>query len=373
MNARRALSGALALLALVGGAVWYLLPVTAPAKKTAAPAVPVKLAVAALRDLTLKLDVMGRTAAYETVTLKARVDGQVRKVLFAEGQAVEAGQALIQLDPADYQAKLQQAVANLAKSRVQLDKARIDLERTIALRAKGFVSAEKVGDMRTLVAAAQAGVDADSAAVDLAKLQLSYTAIAAPLAGRVGERQVYPGSMVKANDTPLTVIHRLRPLDIGFAIAEKHLAQLQTTGKTQGKIHARISLPGRNDGPLAEVRFINPSLDPATGTVELKARIDNRDEALRPGQFVAVSLALTTLENAIVIPVEAVQQGAAGSFVYVVKNDSASVRPVQIQAMQDGLAAIADGLQVGETVVTEGQLRLNAGAKVKEIAERKPK
>lgn len=369
MNARRALPGALVLLALVGGATWYFLPAPAPAKKTAAPAVPVKLAVATARDLTLKLDVMGRTAAYETVTLKARVDGQVRKVLFAEGQAVDAGQALIQLDPADYQAKLQQASANLAKSRVQLDKARIDLERTIALRAKGFVSEEKVGDMRTLVAAAQAGVDADNAAVDFAKLQLSYTAIAAPLAGRVGERQVYPGSMVKANDTPLTMIHRLRPLDIGFAIAEKHLAQLQT----QDKIHARISLPGRSDGPLAEVRFINPSLDPATGTVELKARIDNRDEALRPGQFVAVSLALTTLKNATTIPVEAVQQGAAGSFVYVVKNDSASVRPVQIQAMQDGLAAIADGLQVGETAVTEGQLRLNAGAKVKEIAGRKPK
>ena len=211
-----------AVLAAGGAAAWYFTKTEGPAagkKGQTPPAVPVKLAKAVIQDMPLRLEITGRTEAYETVTLKSRVDGQVLGVTFTEGQHVRQGDVLLRLDPADFQAQLNQAEANQAKSQAQLVKARADIERYIALRAKGFVSEEKVSEMRT-AAAAEATAQADAAAAELARLQLSYATIKAPFAGLVGAKLVFPGAAVKVNETTLAVVNRVRPLYVGFAVPE---------------------------------------------------------------------------------------------------------------------------------------------------------
>lgn len=370
---------ALTAIAVAGAAAWfYVKPdARAPGKKGAtAPAVPVTLAKAAVRDLPLLLEVTGRTEAYETVILKSRVEGQVKSVPFIEGQHVRQGDALVQLDPADFQARLDQMKANLAKSRAQLAKARADVDRYVALKAKGFVSEEKVGEMRTTFAAAEATANADAAAAELARLQLSYATVKAPFAGVVGAKLVFPGAAVKANDSALAVVNRVRPLYVTFAVPEKYLANLQAAMRAGDKtMKATITLPGSNAGGIeGEVRFLDNSVDTATGTIQLKAVVANQDEKLAPGQFVNVSLVLDTLKNAIVVPAEAVQQGSEGPFLFVVKEGGvAEVRKIRLAVVQRGTAIVAEGLAADETVVTEGQLRLTPGAKVRPAgAEKKP-
>lgn len=357
-------------LAAGGGATWYLTrseTPTAAKKGQASPAVPVKLAKAVVRDMPLRLDITGRTEAYETVTLKSRVEGQVHSVAFTEGQHVRQGDVLLRLDPADFQARLNQAEANLAKSQAQLAKARADVQRYIALREKGFISEEKVSEMRTAAAATESAARADAAAVELARLQHSYTVVKAPFAGVVGAKLVFPGAAVKVNETALAVVNRVRPLYVGFAVPEKYLPKLQAGMRSGTKsMKAAISLPGGDSAWEGDVSFLDNTVDVATGTIQLKAVVPNADEKLAPGQFVGISLVLDTLKDAVVVPAEAVQQGAEGSFVFVAKADSTvEVRKVRVASVQQLFAVIAEGLAGGETVVTEGQLRLTAGARIK--------
>lgn len=360
----------IAVLAAGGGAAWYLTRPEAPAagkKGQGAPAVPVKLAKAVIQDMPLRLEITGRTEAYETVTLKSRVDGQVLGVTFTEGQHVRQGDVLLRLDPADFQARLNQTEANLARSQAQSAKARADVERYIALRAKGFVSEEKVSEMRTTALATESAAKADAAAVDLSRLQLSYATIKAPFAGVVGAKLVFPGAAVKVNETTLAVVNRVRPLYVGFAVPEKYLPLLKTGMRSEKKsMKAAISLPGSGVAWEGDVRFLDNGVDVATGTIQLKAILPNDDERLAPGQFVTVSLVLDTLKDAVVIPAEAVQQGAEGSFLFVAKDDgTVDIRKVRVASVQKQFAVIAEGLAGGETVVTEGQLRLTAGARIK--------
>jgi len=359
-----------AVLAAGGGAAWYFAKPGAPAagKKAQTPPVPVKLAKAVVQDMPLRLEITGRTEAYETVTLKSRVEGQVQGVSFTEGQHVRQGDPLLRLDPADFQAKLNQAEANLAKSRAQSAKANADVERYIALRAKGFVSEEKVSEMRTAATAAEAVARADAAAAELARLQLSYTLVKAPFAGVVGAKLVSPGTAVKVNDTTLAVVNRVRPLYVGFAVPEKYLPLLQAGMRSGHKksMKAAVSLPGGAGAWEADVRFLDNGVDVATGTIQLKAILPNEDERLAPGQFVSVSLVLDTLKDAVVIPAEAVQQGAEGSFLFVAKEDgTVDVRKIRVGSVQQRSAIVAEGLAGGESVVTEGHLRLTAGARIK--------
>lgn len=372
----------LVLLAGAGEATWYFAtPKAADSARKAAgsPAVPVKLAKADVRDVPLRLEITGRTEPYETVALKARIDGQVLTVAFTEGQHVRPGDVLLRLDPADFQARLNLAEANLARSQAQLAKARADVERYIALRAKGFVSEEKLGEMRTSAAAIESTAKADAAAAELARLQLSYATIRAPIAGVVGAKLVFPGAAVKVNETTLAVVNRVRPLYVGFAVPEKYLPQLQAGMRSAGKaLQAAVSIPGGGTPWDAEVRFLDNGVDTATGTIQLKATLPNADERLAPGQFVNVSLILSTLKNAVVVPAEAVQQGAEGSFLFVAKpDDTVEVRKVRLASVQRQSAVVAEGLAGGEIVVTEGQLRLTAGAKIRnadagEAKARKP-
>jgi multidrug efflux system membrane fusion protein len=369
MTRTRSILLIVAVLAAGGAAAWYFTKADTPAagkKGQTPPAVPVKLAKAVIQDMPLRLEITGRTEAYETVTLKSRVDGQVLGVTFTEGQHVRQGDVLLRLDPADFQARLNQAEANQAKSQAQLAKARADVERYIALRAKGFVSEEKVSEMRTAAAATEATARADAAAVELSRLQLSYATIKAPFAGVVGAKLVFPGAAVKVNETTLAVVNRVRPLYVGFAVPEKYLPLLKAgMGSAKKSMKAAISLP---DGGAweGEVRFLDNGVDVATGTIQLKAIVTNDDEKLAPGQFVGVSLVLDTLKDAVVIPAEAVQQGAGGSFLYVAKEDSTvEMRKIRTASVQKQFAIIAEGLAGGETVVTEGHLRLTPGARIK--------
>ena len=359
-----------AFLAAGGGAAWYYSKAEVPAagkKSPGSPAVPVRLAQAVMRDMPLKLAITGRTEAYETVTLKSRVEGQVQSVIFTEGQHVRQGDVLLRLDPADFQARLNQAEANLARSRAQTAKARADVERYIALREKGFVSEEKVSEMRTAAAATESTANADAAAAELARLQHSYTVVKAPFAGIVGAKLVFPGTAVKVNETALAVVNRVNPLYVGFAVPEKYLPQLQAAMRAGGRsMKAAITLPGGTGSWQGDVRFIDNGVDTATGTIQLKAIVPNADEKLAPGQFVAVSLVLDTLKDAVVIPAEAVQQGAGGSFLFVGKdNGTVEVRKVRIASIQQESAIVAEGLAAGEAVVTEGHLRLTDGARFK--------
>lgn len=379
MHKARLILLAVAALTAVAGAFWYLARPEAPVpgkKGGGAAAVPVTLATATARDLPLRLDVVGRTEAYETVVLRSRVEGQVQAVAFREGQRVRRGDELVRLDPADFQARLDQTKANQAKSQAQLAKARADVERYVALKARGFVSDEKVGEFRTALAAAEATAAAEAAAAELARLQWSYTTVRAPFAGIVGAKLVSPGAAVKINDTPLATLNRVRPLYAGFAVPEKYLASLQAAMRSGDKaMRATLSLPGaRNEAFEGEVRFLDNGVDTASGTIQLKAVIANDDERLMPGQFVNISLVLETLKGATVVPAEAVQQGSDGAFVFVVNAERvAEIRKIRLNTVQQGLAVVADGIAAGETVVTEGQLRLTPGARVRPAdADKKP-
>ena len=344
-------------------------------KKGETPPVPVVTAKATEQDIPVTLKVVGRAEAFESVTLKSRVDGQVASVLFTEGQHVKKGEALIRLDPTDYDARLQQATAASARDAALLAKTRSDTARYAALRDRNFVSEEKVNDVRTNEAAAAAILRASKAAEEAARLQVSYTTIRAPFDGVVGARIVFPGSSVKTNDTALAIVNRIQPLLVSFSIPEKHLPRLRKSLNANSHgMKVDVTLPSDESRHFeGSVRFLDNAVDATTGTILMKAELPNADELLTPGQFLNVTLLLDTLHNAVTIPNEAIQQGAEGNFVYVIKDDGrAEVHKVETAAADGGVTAISKGLNVGEIVVTDGQLRLTPGSKTKEAGAAKP-
>jgi len=341
-------------------------------EKKGAPPAPVLMTRAAMRNVPLTLELTGRAEAFESVSLKARVDGQVLAVLFSEGRHVARGEVLLRLDPADYQARLRQAEATLARDQAQLVKAQADVERAISLKAKGFVSDAAIDTARAAASGAEATVKADQAVLDLALLQLGYTTVRAPFDGVVGARLVFPGTAVKANDTTLAVVNRVRPIFVSFSVPEKYLPRLRAGMKGKGAA-VTVSVPGDKNPMTGTIRFLDNAVDATTGTVHMKAQLANDGERLSPGQFVDVSLAIETLVQVVTVPAEAVQQGPGGGYVYVVKEDqTVEMRKLTLAATQHGIAAVKEGLAAGETVVTDGQLRLVPGAKVR-LADAKPK
>lgn len=366
MNKSTRIALAVGMVCVLGGGAWFFGNRgngDKPVAKTMPP-VPILATKAVSGEIPVLLNIVGRAEAYEGVTLKSRVDGQVLAVDYKEGQAVRQGEALIRLDPADFQAKVAQAEAVLARDQAQLSKAQADLERYIGLKAKGFVSDEKVNEVRTTAAAAAATLKADSAALELARLQLSYTVIRAPFAGVVGARLVFPGSAIKINDTALAVVNRVNPLYVTFAVPERHLPALRKAMQA-GPMPVQVSMPGSKAATLeAKAKFIDNAVDATTGTIQMKAVLDNRDGSLTPGQFLNVGMVLEKLGDAVLVPNEAVQQGAEGNFLYVVKDDeTVEPRKIQVLTSHRGQSAIAHGVAAGETVVTDGQLRLTPGAK----------
>jgi len=334
-------------------------------KKKSGP-VAVLAVQAKTQDMPVVLDLVGRGEAVESVSIKSRIDGQVRDVRYKEGQSVHMGDVLLHLDPSDLDAKLKQAEAVLAKDQALARQAEAQVTRYQLLKLQGFVSDEKVADLRTSAAAADATVTADRANVEAARLQLGYATIRAPIAGLVGAQLVFPGTAVKTNDTILAVVNRIQPLLVSFALPEGYLAGLRERMR-HGVVNAEILLP--DDAKVrypARVDFVDNAVDPGTGTVLVKARLDNAGGHLAAGQYLRVELTLRTLKGAVVVPSEAVQQGPDGTVVYVVnKDDSITIRKVSVAASRDGLSAISSGVAAGETVITDGHLRLTPKSKVK--------
>jgi len=312
------------------------------------------------------LRAVGNVEAYNTVSVKSQVTGVLQRAHFKEGQDVKKGQMLFTIDPRPLEAALKQAEANLARDSAQLRNLREQVKRYAELVDKQYVSREQYDQIKTNADAAESVVDADKAAVENAKVQLSYCYIYSPIDGRVGSLLLDEGNLVRVNDgAPLVVINQVNPINVTFAVPEVNLADLKRH-MTKGQLQVDASFAPEEGRPeRGKLEFVDNAVDRATGTVKLKAIFSNSQRRLWPGQFVNVALTLATEAGVVVIPSEAVQVGQDGQHVFVVKEDRrVEVRPVTIGRTSEGEAVIAKGLAAGEQVVREGQFLLGPGSRV---------
>jgi multidrug efflux system membrane fusion protein len=332
-------------------------------KAGAGPAVPVLAAAAETRAVPLRLRAAGNVETESSVAIKSRVDGQIVKVHFKDGDDVAQGQVLFQIDPRPFETQLRQAEANLLRSRAQLDYARGQEARYQDLLAKGFVSKEGYAQVRTNLESAQAAVAADQAAIESAKLQLQYATIRAPISGRAGKVLVTEGNLVKANENPpLVVINQISPIFVSFAVPEQHGPAIRAA-MGERRLPVTVAVSGKSVS--GELAFVDNAVDPATGTLRLRARFTNSERLLWPGDFLEAALILGEEPGALVIPAAAVQSGPKGSYVFVVKDDqTVDQRPVRVSRTEGDEALVADGLAAGERVVTDGASRLARGTRV---------
>jgi len=363
----------IALIAIGGlgvGAYYYFQAEAKPkAPQQAAPgsrAAPVIIAMAVRGPVPLRLSAIGTVQPISTIAIKSQVDGQVLKAHFQEGQLVNKGDLLYTIDPRPFEAALRQAEANLLKDQAQLERARGDLARSAELVKKDFTSKQKYDEARANVAALDATVKGDEAAIEMARLRLEYTQIRAPISGRVGAMLVTEGNLVKANDIQsMVTLNQVQPMYIAFSVPEQNLNEVRRR-MTDGAVRVSVSLPGEKD-PIGEgeLTFINNSVDVTTGTIQLKATFANADGKLTPGQFVNVTVTLVVVQDAISIPTQAIQISQRGRYVFVVKTDNrVEMRSVTVGPAVDDKTVVTDGLKPGEIVVTEGQLRLVPDSRV---------
>jgi multidrug efflux system membrane fusion protein len=366
------LAGGLLVLCLLALAVRAL---TTPARAADPPSAPHAAAPVAVTMATVQAQNqpilrtgVGTVTAAASVTVKARIDGQLDAVGFTEGQDVKAGQVLARLDPRTLQAQLGQAQAQQARDEAQLANARVDLQRYTHLVSEDAATAQQLDTQKALVAQLEAAVQTDRAAVRYAQVQLSFTTITAPISGRTGLRLVDPGNIVHAADTNgLVVINQIDPIAVLFTLPEDVVAEVHRA--EQGSHRAlqvqALARDGHSVLATGELVLLNNQIDTNSGTVQLKARFANPAHTLWPGQYVDVRLRLGELNGALTVPAGAVQRGQAGTYAYVVGADGkAQVRPVTVQQIQNGLAVIATGLQAGEQVVADGQYKLRPGSAV---------
>jgi membrane fusion protein, multidrug efflux system len=355
--------------------------------------VPVVVAMVSQRDVPINVDVIGNVEAYSTITVKAQVGGELTKVSFHEGDSVKKGDLLFTIDARPFEAQLSQAQANLARDTAALSQAQANLARDIAnekyaqdqakrysgLFEQGVVSREQTDQMRSsadalsqtvladkaAIESARAQIVASKAAVDTATVQMSYTAITSPIDGRTGNIAVKQGNVVAANTSDLMTITEVQPIYVTFSVPEAELSDIKRyMGQGELKVQAAPQADATNQ-ETGVLTFIDNSVDATTGTIKLKGTFQNAANRLWPGQFVRVTLGLTTRPHATVVPNQAVQTGQDGQFVYVVKQDqTVEMRPVVTGTRVDQELVIDRGLEPGETVVTEGQLRLTPGSHV---------
>lgn len=328
-------------------------------------AAPVIVATVATRTVPVELTTVGTVDAYSTVSVKSQVDGQIVSAHFKQGGRVHKGDLLFTLDARPFQAQLQQVQATLARDRAQLENARLQLARSEDLVKRDYISRDQYDTTRTTADAMAATVRADEAAAESARLQLEYTSIHSPIDGIAGALMIYPGNLVKANDTnAMVILDQTQPIYVDFAVPQQYIPQVRTR-LAHGKLIVTARIAGVEKPEQGRVAFTSNAVDTGTGTLQLKARFDNAQGVLMPGQYVNTTLILDELENATVIPAQAIQTGQNGNYVFVVRADSTvEQRPVVVATTQGGDAAISEGLKPGEVVIVDGQLGLVPGAKV---------
>lgn len=361
----RLIVAALAAVALAGAWYWTATS-SAQVRSSPTAVVPVETAIATSTDLPVYLDALGTVKAFNTATITSRVDGQLDKLNFIEGQDVHAGDALAQIDPRPFQSQLAQAEAKKAQDEAQLANAQRDVQRYLMLAPEDYASKQTLDATRSLVAQLSAQIKADHAAIDGAKTQLAYTSITAPFSGRTGIRMVDEGNIVRASDTSgIVVITQLQPISVIFTLPQDDLLDVSSAMAAGQVLATALSSDGKTELDRGTLTLIDNVIDTSTGTVRLKATFPNQDRKLWPGQFVNVRLLMRTLPHVLTVPSDAISRGPNGAFTYVVKNDaSVEMRPLDVGRDTDGMTQIENGLKAGELVVTSGQYRLQQDAHV---------
>ncbi len=348
-----------------------LLPLLAGCTERAAPAptniraVPVVVAKVTHQAIPVELTAIGTGMPYKTVSVESQVAGIVQGVHYRQGQYVEKGDLLVTLDRRPFLAALQQAQAGLARDKAQAELYRDELRRYQELFRQGIVSREQYDQYQATASSADATVRADEAAIQTAKIQLSYTSIYAPFSGVTSAQLVYPGAAVKASDLPvLVVINQISPIYVSFSVPQQYLAQIRDF-MARSRLPVEATPTGSMVPENGDLSFVNNTVDTATGTIQLMGTFANRDRRLWPGQYSHVMLRLAQQENVLVVPSAAVQAGQQGEYVFVVKPDmTVDARPVKVGRTVHEMTEIVSGLAEGETVVTDGQVRLAPGRKV---------
>src|ERR1700760_2036766 len=359
-------------LGVVGYGVWYELagsvkPVAAQSASTQAAAkIPVTSFEVKKADFPVHVYGLGAVSPFKTVTVKSRVDGQITKVFFKQGQMVKEGDPLLEIDQRPYTAALDQAVAKKAQDEANLKNDQLNLQRFQTLAKQQFETAQNLDTQQALVDQMTAQVKGDQAAIDNAQTNLGYTSIKAPISGRTGFRLVDPGNIVHAADTTgIVTIAQLQPIAVVFTEPEE---QLQAIAKAYeaGEVPVEaLTSDGTRTLSQGKLAIMDNSVSQATGTISLKARFENKDNALWPGLSVNTRMLIDTLKQVIVVPQDGVQHGPSGLFAYVIGNDSkVSARPIKVSQSGDANAVVSDGLSVGDKIVVAGQSRLFNGALV---------
>jgi multidrug efflux system membrane fusion protein len=370
--------------ALIGGLVLVVLLVAAwrivvhkradATAHTAPPAIAVDTAAANHTDVPVYLQGLGTVQAFYTVTVTARVDGELQKIAFTEGQQVRKGDLLAQIDPRPNQAAYEQAVAAKAKDAAQWENAKRDLDRYTLLQPQDLASKQTVDTARAMVDQLKAQVQVDQAIIDNARTQLDYTRITSPINGRTGIRLIDPGNIVHAAATTgIVVVTQVQPISVIFTLPEEDLSAIGTALAAGPVPVTTLSRDGNTELDQGTLTLIDNEIDQGTGTAKLKATFSNTRNTLWPGQYVNARVLLRTERNALTLPTSAVQLGPNGPFTYVIKSDSTvEVRPLTLGEESGSLTVIKSGIALNERVVTSNQYRLQAGVRVRDNATAAP-
>ena len=337
------------------------------------PPAPVTVARAVSRDVPVHIDAVGKTVAREVVSVQPQVSGRITQIHFTDGANVKIGDLLFTIDPRPYQAQLNQAEANVAQAEAALSLAKVNFARVEKVSDPRAVSRQDFDARKSAVETAEATLKQNRAAVENARLNLEYCTIRSPINGRAGQRAVDVGNVVSANNGSLLVIQRLDPIYADFTVTESELSGVQRNMAKQA-LKVEVRLPDDGTEPReGKLTFLDNSVQEGSGTVKLRATLNNNDRSFWPGRFVKVRLILQTQRDAVLVPADAPQLSAKGPFVYVVKPDSsAELRPVKVGQRQEDLIVIKDGLKADERVVVSGQLGVTPGGKVRVLQPTDP-